>query len=140
MGVVVVGVVVVGGIFVWQSFDVKAKVTDGLVDEQITTGLPGEDDEGYDPNNTYVDTAAEAQAAHDTILHHMRDGDTPRYGDTERGSEERAAYVDGITLRNSSMIANMGLGISTVALGVGVFMLVTGFALGGTGLALRIRK
>jgi hypothetical protein len=64
----------------------------------------------------------------------MRDGDTPRYGDTERDSPERAAYVDGITLRNSLTVAVMGFGISTIALGVGVFMLITGFALGGTGL------
>ena len=128
---------VIGGIFIWQSFDVKAKVTEGLLDEQISTGIPQEGDEGYNPNNLYVDTAAEAQVAHDTILSHMRDGDTPRYGDTERDSEERAAYVDGITLRNSLTIAVMGFGISTMALGIGVFMLIAGVAFGGTGLVLR---
>ena len=142
VGILVIGMVclVVGSIFVWQALDVKAKVQAGLADEQITTGLPAEGDEGYDPNNLYVDSAAEAQAAHDLILLHMREGETPRYGDTERGSTERAEYVDGITLRNSLMIAEMGFGVSTIALGVGVFMLITGFALGGTGLALRVRR
>ena len=130
---------VIGGIFIWQSFDVKAKVTEGLLDEQISTGIPGEGDEGYDANNIYVDTAAEAQVAHDTILEHMRD-DPGRYGDTERGSAERDHFVDGITLRNSLTIAVMGFGISTIALGIGVFMLVTGVAFGATGLVIVTRK
>ena len=139
--VLVIGVVclVVGSIFVWQSLDVKAKVTEGLLDEQLTSGIPGEGDEGYDANNIYVDTAAEAQVAHDTILEHMRD-DPGRYGDTERGSAERDHFVDGITLRNSLTIAVMGFGISTIALGIGVFMLVTGVAFGATGLVIVTRK
>jgi len=127
---------VIGGVFIWQSFDVKGKVAEGLLDEQITTGIPKEGDEGYDPNNKYVDTAAEAQAAHDTILSHMRE-DPGRYGDTERDSPERAAYVDGITLRNSLTIAVMGFGVSTIALASGAVMVVTAVALGGIGLVLR---
>jgi len=139
--VFIVGIVclVIGSVFVWQAMDVKAKIQTGLADEMITTGLPAEGEEGYDPNNTCVDTAAEAQAAHDLILSHMR-ADPGRYGDTERGSAEREQYVDGITLRNSLMIANMGFGVSTIALGVGIFMLITGIALSGTGLAIRLRK
>lgn len=120
-----------------------------MLDEQITIGIPqaqrgvpGDDNyreegEGYDPNNIYVDTAAEAEVAHDTILHHMRDGDTPRYSDTERDSPERAYFVDGLTLRNSLTIAVMGYGVSTIALGIGAFMLVVGVALGGVGWALK---
>jgi hypothetical protein len=127
---------VIGGVFIWQGFSVRGQIADGLLDEQITTGIPKEGDEGYDSNNKYVDTAAEAQAAHDTILSHMRE-DPGRYGDTERDSPERAAYVDGITLRNSLTIAVMGFGISTMALGIGVFMIITGVAFGGTGLVLR---
>ena len=120
MAVIVLGLVciIVGGIFIWQSYDVKATIADGLRDEQLTLGIPKEGDEGYDPNNLYVDTAAEAQVAHDTILEHMRE-DPGRYSDTERDTPERAYYVDGITLRNSLMIAIMGFGI---ILGTGIFI------------------
>ena len=108
-------------------------------DEQLTLGIPGEGDEGYNPDNLYVDTAAEAQVAHDTILEHMRE-DPGRYSDTQRDTPERAYYVDGITPRNSLTIAMMGFGVTTIALGIGAGMLVVGFALGIAGWAINRLK
>ena len=45
-------------------------------------------------------------------------------------------YLDGTTLRNPLNLAVMGFGVAIIAVGTGVFMLITGIALGGTGVGL----
>ncbi len=82
-----------------------------------------------------IDTTAEVEKTQH-ILHgqlHERYG---TYGETERGSAERASYLAGTTLRNSLNLAVMGFGVATIALGTGIFMLITGIALSGAGVGL----
>ncbi len=129
----VVGLVV-GIVFIVQSVSVKAVVVESLRAENVTTALPAEGEKGYFLGNV-IDTASEALAASEYLEGHLRES-YGTYGDTERGSDDRATYLDGTTLRNSLNLAVLSFGVTTIALGAGIFMLVTGIALGGAGFGL----
>jgi len=117
--------------FIFQGASVRAMITEELRAEKVTLGI---EDASPNPGNV-VDTAQEAQAAQDILEEHLRDN-YGTYGDTERGSPERATYLDGTTLRNSLNLAIMGFGVSTVVTVSGIFMIIVGIALGGAGLVL----
>jgi len=117
--------------FIFQGASVRAMITEGLCTEKVTLGI----EEGLANPGNVVDTAQEAQVAQDILEEHLRD-DYGTYGDTERGSDERATYLDGTILRNSLNLAIMGFGITTIVTVSGIFMLIVGIALGGTGLVL----
>jgi len=123
-----------GIVFIVQGATTSETIKEGLRAEKVTLGLPEAGEEGYIEGNV-VDTTAELQAAQDILLEHMRDR-YETYGDTERGSPERTSYLDGLTLMNSMYIAAMGLGVSTVIIVSGVFMIITGLALGASGVVL----
>ncbi len=127
---------VIGIVFIVQSVSVKAMVTEGLAAEGQTSQLPEEGEEGYFEGNV-VDTAEEAAAVAEYLLGHMRgeDGKTT-YRTTERGSDERASYLDGFSLVTGLNLAVMGFGVVTIALAAGVVMITTGLALGGAGVGL----
>lgn len=125
---------VIGIVFIVQSVSVKAVVVEGLRAENVTTALPQEGEKGYFLGNV-IDTASEALAASEYLEGHLRES-YGTYGDTERGSDDRATYLDGTTLRNSLNLAVLSFGVTTIALGAGIFMLVTGIALGGAGFGL----
>ena len=127
---------VIGIVFIVQSVSVKAQVTEGLAAERQTSQLPAEGEEGYFEGNV-VDTAEEAAAVAEYLLGHIHgeDGDTT-YATTERGSEERASYLDGFTLVTGLNLAVTAFGVATIALASGVVMITTGLALGGTGFGL----
>jgi hypothetical protein len=109
-------------------------LTSELASEKVTLGLPAEGEEGYIAGNV-IDTAAEAEKAQHILHGHLHE-DYGSYGETERDSAERASYLAGTTLRNSLNLAVLGFGVTTIALGAGVFMLITGIALGGVGFGL----
>ncbi len=130
---------VIGIVFVVQSVSVKALVTEGLAAEGQTSQLPEEGEEGYFEGNV-VDTAAEATAVADYLLGHIRDigesNGTSTYANLERGSDERATYLDGFSLVTGLNLAVMGFGVAQIALASGVVMITTGLALGGVGFAI----
>lgn len=121
----------IGVVFVEQGVAAKRMIVEGLDAEKVTLGI----DENAASHGDVVDTAEEAQVAQNTLEEHLRDR-YGTYGDTERGSPERATYLDGTTLRNSLNLAVMGFGVSTVVTITGIFMIITGIALGGTGLGI----
>jgi len=131
--VTLLGVVslVIGIAFTVQSVATRGMIAEELRAEKVTLGI---EEASANPGGV-VDTAQEAQVAQDILEEHLRD-DYGTYGDTERGSDERATYLDGTTLRNSLNLAVMGFGVTTIATVSGVFMIIVGIALGGTGLAL----
>lgn len=116
---------------IFQGASVRAMITEGLRAEKVTLGI----EEALITPGDVIDTAQEAQVAQDILEEHLRDG-YGTYGDTERGSPERATYLDGTTLRNSLNLAIMGFGVTTIVTVIGIFMLIVGIALGGTGLGL----
>jgi len=127
---------VIGIVFIAQSVSVKALVTEGLAAEGQTSQLPKEGEEGYF-NGNVVDTAKEATAVAEYLLSHMRGDDgNDRYNTLERGSDERASYLDGLTLVTSLNLAVAGFGVAQIALASGVVMIVSGLTLGGTGFAI----
>ncbi len=96
--------IVVGGVFIGQGVGTKQLIVDGLRSERVTLAI----EESEALSSEIVDTMAEAQTAAETITQHLRE----RYGtyaDTLRGSEERATYLDGLTLINSLNLAVVGL-------------------------------
>jgi len=127
---------VIGIVFIAQSVSVKAQVTEGLAAEGQTSQLPEEGEEGYFEGNV-VDTAKEAAAVADYLLGHLHgeDGKTT-YDTTERGSDERASYLDGFSLVTGLNLAVMGFGVAQIALAAGIVMITSGLALGGTGFAI----
>jgi len=135
IGILLVGVVslVLGSVFIAQATGTSAEIKAGLIGENVTLGLPT--DENGSTNGNVVDTTPELEAAQAVLLQHMRDS-YGTYGETERGSAERTSYLDGLTLMNSMYIATMGYGVTTVILAIGVFMIIVGLALGATGFVL----
>lgn len=126
----------IGIVFIQQSISVKAVITEGLAEEGQTSQLPVEGEKGYFEGNV-VDTAAEAQAVADYILGHMHgENGTDRYNNLPRGSEERASYLDGLSLVTSLNLAIAGFGVAQIALASGVVMITTGLALMATGIVL----
>lgn len=127
---------VIGIVFIAQSVSVKALVTEGLAAEGQTSQLPEEGEEGYFEGNV-VDTAKEATAVADYLLGHMHGEDgNDRYNTLERGSDERASYLDGFSLVTGLNLAVMGFGVAQIALAAGIVMITSGLALGGTGFAI----
>lgn len=127
---------VIGIVFIAQSVSVKAMITEGLAAEGQTSQLPAEGEEGYFEGNV-VDTAEEAAAVAEYLLGHIHDlgesGGTSTYGNLERGSEDRATYLDGFTLVMGLNLAVMGFGVAQIALASGVVMITTGLSLGAAG-------
>jgi hypothetical protein len=144
MAVMLLGVVclVVGGIFIWQSFSVKSNVvnTMRLMNESYA-GTPeyitadGEIHEYSRQIDGVIDTQWEAKEVTDTLMAH-RLSEYPPFTSMDRDDPDRATVIQGISMETALTAAQMGFGISTMALGIGAFMLVTGVALGGTGLVL----
>ncbi len=124
---------VIGIVFIVQSISVKALVTEGLATEGQTSQLPEEGEEGYFEGNV-VDTAEEATAVADYLLGHMHGDDgNDRYNNLERGSDERASYLDGFSLVTGLNLAVMGFGVAQIALAAGIVMITTGLSLGAAG-------
>ena len=127
---------VIGIVFIAQSVSVNAQVTEGLAAEGQTSQLPEEGEEGYFEGNV-VDTAKEATAVAEYLLGHMHGDDgNDRYNTLERGSDERASYLDGFSLVTGLNLAVMGFGVAQIALAAGIVMITSGLALGGTGFAI----
>jgi hypothetical protein len=127
---------VIGIVFIVQSVSVKAEITEGLAAEGQTSQLPEEGEEGYFEGNV-VDTAGEAEVVVEYLLghlHHIGETDgTTTYANLERGSEERATYLDGFSLVTGLNLAVMGFGVAQIALAAGVVMITTGLSLGAAG-------
>ena len=139
IGVLLVGVVslAMGITFVVQGQAKANFMRDAMRQEQITLGV----EEGEAARGEFVDTAAEAEQAGDLVREHRR-GIAPTYGDL-LGAErfdptdpEQLSYAQALNLENYLYLAVAGFGLTTVVIASGVFMIITGIALGGTGVVL----
>ena len=118
--------VALGIFFIVQAQSARSTIQAALADEGVVTSsdasIPG----------VPVTDATTAQAQSDVIKMHSID----RYGtytSMERGDPNRATYLDGLTLRNSLGLAVLGFGVSDLALGSGVVILVLGVTTLGLG-------
>ena len=88
-----------------------------------------------------IDTAEEAQIAGDTIREHRR-GIASTYDELLAGGRydstnfRQSSYAQAMNMENYLYLAVLGFGVTTVIMGTGAFMILTGIAFGGTGVVL----
>ena len=141
--VIILGVVsiVIGGIFLGQAFIKNDLLVTAMNQEQITLGI---ESDGLGTGEV-IDSANEAEIAADTVREH-RHGIAPTYGDLLDGgrydpsSMEQLTYAQALNLENYLYLAVLGFGVTQLAMGAGAFMIVTGIALGVTGVVLLQRS
>jgi hypothetical protein len=137
--VLVLGVaaVVIGGVFIGEGIAKNNLIVDRMKIEKVSLAL--------DPDNpglyTQINNASDAQKAADTIASHRR-GIAPTYQDLLGGGKfdatnpKHLTYAQAMNLENYLYMAVTAFGLIQVTMANGVFMIITGLALGGTGLAL----
>ena len=129
--------VVIGGIFLAQAFAKNDLLVTAMQEEQITLGIESD----MLAEGEVIDSASEAEIAGDTIREH-RHGIAPTYGDLLGGERydptnpEQLTYSQALNLENYLYLAVLGFGVTQIAMGAGALMVVTGVALGVTGLVL----
>jgi hypothetical protein len=129
--------IVIGAVFVFQGFSKNNLIVERMQVEKVSLAL--------DPNDptklTQVQTGAQAQAAADIISSHRRTI-APTYQDLLAGgrfnsnNSTHLTYAQAMNLENYLYLAVTAFGLVQVVLGAGAFMVVTGIALGLTGLVL----
>ncbi len=126
--VLLLGVVslALGITFIVQGASVRAMITERVVEERATSGAEGV--EGI------IDTPEEVIATSDYLRGHRMDSGI--YTELERDDPNRDTILNAMTMENSMNLATLSYGVTTIATVSGVFMLIVGIALGGTGLVL----
>ena len=93
------------------------------------------------PKDEIVDSANEALMAGDTIREHRRTI-APTYGDLLKGKKynpndpRQLTYAQALNLENYLYLAFVGFGITQIVIVMGIFMVLMGVAVGGTGITL----
>jgi hypothetical protein len=139
---ILVLIIGLAGIGIGIGFVVEARIQSNWMkkamrEEQITLGLS---DDAI-ANGEVVDTAAEAQKAADTIREHRHDN-FGTYNEVTGGQNfnpedpKQVTYMQALNLENYLYLGVMGFGLTTVVLGIGVFMIIVGIALGACGLVM----
>ena len=128
---------VLGGVFIGEGFAKNKLIVDRMEVEKVSLAL--------DPNvpgvYTQINNAADAQKAADTIASHRR-AIAPTYQDLLAGGRfdptnpTHLTYAQAMNLENYLYMAVTAFGLIQVTMANGAFMVITGLALGGTGLAL----
>jgi len=137
--VVLLGVVcvVIGSVFIAQAVEKNNWMKEAMQVEKVTLGL----DESAVATGEVVDSADEAQVAGDVIREHRR-SIAPTYeellagGRFDPSNPKHLSYAQALNMENYLYLAVLGFGVTTIVIGSGVFMIVTGFAIGTTGVVL----
>jgi hypothetical protein len=137
--VLILGVVgmVVGSVFIAQAIEKDNWMREAMRVEQVTLSLSDEQIAA----GQVIDSLEEAQIAGDTIREHRRNI-APTYEDLLGGGRydptnpKQLSYAQALNMENYLYLAVLGFGVITVIIGTGVFMVITGFALGVTGVVL----
>jgi len=137
--VLLLGVVslALGILFIAQGVDKDNLLRETMREEQVTYLLPEEEV----AKGNVIDTAEEAQRVADTIREHRR-GIAPTYEDLLAGGRfdptnpTHLSYAQALNMENYLYLAVLGFGVTDVVIASGVFMIIMGIALGGTGVVL----
>jgi hypothetical protein len=128
--------VVIGGVFVGLGVTRDNQLKEAMRVEHVTLGI-----EGTELEDEVIDSLSEAEKAGDTIREHRR-GIALTYSDLLGGEHydptdpEQLTYAQAMNLENYLYLAVVAFGLTQSVTASGVFMLITGIALGGTGAAL----
>ena len=132
----VVGVVI-GSVFIAQAVEKNNWMKEAMQLEKVTLGI----DEAVAEKGEVVDSAEEAQVAGDTIREHRRNI-APTYEELLAGGRfdptnpKHLSYAQALNMENYLYLAVLGFGVTTAIIGTGIFMIITGLALGATGVVL----
>jgi hypothetical protein len=135
--IVLLGVVAVvfGAVFIGQGISKNNQLVAAMQVEQVALGIESE------LEGEVIDSLGEAMEAGDTIREHRR-GIAPTYSDLLGGERYDPAdplqltYAQALNLENYLYLAVVAFGLTQSVTASGVFMVVTGLALGGTGVVL----
>jgi hypothetical protein len=133
IAIIVLGVVALamGAAFVGQGFVQQSNITNRMRQEDVTLGMLGVKG---DMANQVIDNSAAALLAADTVRGH-RHAIAPSYEALLGGKQfdptnpKHLSYAQAINLENYLYLGVTALGLVTVVLATGGFMLVTGVAL-----------
>ena len=129
--------VAMGTTFIYQAVETESWMKEAMQLEKVTLGL----EESAVAKGEVVDTAEEAQASGDILREHRR-GIAATYDELLAGERydptnpEHLSYAQALNMENYLYLAVLGFGVTTMIIVTGVFMILMGFALGGTGVAL----
>ena len=137
IAVLILGLVAVvfGAVFIGLGMAKNNQLVGAMQQEQVMLSLK----EGAPP--TLIDNMAKAQAAGDLIREHRR-GIAPTYQDLlgegrfDPTNPEQLTYAQAMNMENYLYLAAVGFGLIQSVMASGVFMVITGIALGGTGVVL----
>jgi len=135
--IVLLGVVavVLGAVFIGQGVARNNQLVEAMRVEHVTLGIESE------LEGEVIDSLGEAMEAGDTIREHRR-GIAPTYSDLlgdgryDPSDPEQLTYAQALNLENYLYLAVVAFGLTQSVTASGVFMVVTGLALGGTGVVL----
>ncbi len=119
---------VIGVVFIVQGVVKNNMITEAMQMEQITYG-------GSEEIEGFIDTSAEAKLMAGVLMEH-RIEDYGIYSQLDREDPNRATILKAMTMENSLNLAQMGFGMVTVVVVSGIFMVIMGIAVSGTGLVL----
>ncbi len=135
--IVLLGVVAVvfGAVFIGQGISKNNQLVAAMQVEQVALGIESE------LEGEIIDSLGEAMEAGDTIREHRR-GIAPTYSDLlgdgryDPSDPLQLTYAQALNLENYLYLAVVAFGLTQSVTASGVFMVVTGLALGGTGMVL----
>jgi len=135
--VLFIGVVaiIVGAVFIGLGAARDAQLKEAMRLEQVTLGIESE------LEGEVIDSLSEALQAGDTIREHRR-GIAPSYGALlgedryDPTNLQHLTYAQAMNLENYLYLAVVAFGLTQAVMGSGAFMIITGIALGSTGIIL----
>ena len=129
--------IVIGAVFVGQGIAKNNQLKEAMRVERVGLGIEGAAEKGE-----VIDSLEEAMVAGDTIREHRR-GIAATYEDLlgegryDPNNPDHLRYAQALNLENYLYLAVVAFGLTTVTMASGAFMVVTGVALGLTGVVLR---
>jgi hypothetical protein len=126
--------VIMGAVFIYQGVMKSNLLKNAMLQEHTTLNfVPGA------PRNELIDSAKTAMIAADTIRKHRREI-APSYEALLGGKQfdpnnpKDLVYAQAMNMENYLYLAVMGFGLAQLATASGVFMIIMGIAIGGTGI------
>lgn len=140
--VVVIGIVslVIGAVFIGIAVQKNNYLVNSLREQKVTLGLT----QDQINNGEFVDSAAEAQTAADTLAEHLQ-SIAPTFGDlTAQNSSGKfdptnptnLDYGQGLNMENSFNMVVMGFGVIQATMATGAALIIIGLGIGATGVVL----
>ena len=138
IGVLLLGMVgiVMGAVFIGLGVASNNELKEAMRVEHVTLGIEEAKTKGQ-----IIDSLEEAKQAGDTIREHRR-GIATTYEDLLGGERFdptkpiQLTYAQALNLENYLYLAVVAFGLTQAVIASGVFMVVTGIGLGGTGVVL----